>query len=102
MSDMKLSELIGMKVIEGQIRRDEETWKMESDWALEGSELRKIREGLKISRRELSRLTHVSESVYARLEKGEYIRRRKAIVQTYITMMRCIPLMRKQDAGLIR
>ena len=49
MSDMKLSELIGMKVIEGQIRRDEETWKMESDWAREGSELRKIREGLKIS-----------------------------------------------------
>jgi len=102
MTDMNLAEFIGTKIIEGNIRRDEEILKMESNWTREGAELRKIREGLKISRRELSRLTHVSESVYARLEKGEYIRRRKAIVQTYITMMRCIPLMRKQDAGLIR
>ena len=102
MTDMNLAEFIGTKIIEGNIRRDEEILKMESNWTREGAELRKIREGLKISRRELSRLTHVSESVYARLEKGEYIRRRKAIVKTYITMMRCIPLMRKQDAGLIR
>ena len=95
-------EYIGKKVIEHQEERRQFVDMMTPSWTREGAELRRIREGLKISRAELSKNTNVSESVYARLEKGLPIKRREAVVQTFRTMMRCIPLMRKQDAGLIQ
>ena len=101
MNATSVAEFIGAKVIDHQEQRRAEIRMMTPTWRKEGAELRKIREGLKISRREVSRLTKVSDGVYARLEKGEPIKRRDAVVQTYRTMMRCIPLMRKQDAGLI-
>ncbi len=93
---------IGERVMEHQEQRNQFIEAMTPAWTREGAELRKIRESLKISRAELRRYTDVSESVYARLEKGQPIKRREAVVQTYKTMMRCIPLMRKQDAGLIQ
>ena len=40
MTDMNLAEFIGTKIIEGNIRRDEEILKMESNWTREGAELR--------------------------------------------------------------
>lgn len=95
-------EYIGEQVMANWAKRRQFIEAMTPAWTREGAELRKMREGLKISRAELSKHTKVSTSVYARLEKGQPIKRREAVVQTFKTMLRCIPLMRKQDAGLVK
>lgn len=98
---MTEKEFIGMSVVEARIRREEYATKMRPVWRKVGAELRKIREGLKIARNEIANRIGVSESVLARLEAGEAIKRRRMVETSYRTMLHCIPLMRMEDAGLV-
>jgi predicted transcriptional regulator len=74
---------------------------MRPGWICKGQELRKIREGLKISQREVANCVGSSVSVIARLEKGDPIQRRPVIERSYETALKYIPLHRKEIAGII-
>lgn len=70
-------------------------------WLRKGQALRKIREGLKISRREIAECVGASVSVLARLESGKSIQRRSVVERSYQTALKYIPLHRKEIAGII-
>ena len=74
---------------------------MRPGWLCKGQELRKIREGLKISQREVAHCVGSSISVIARIEKGDPIQRRPVIERSYETALTYIPLHRKEIAGII-
>ena len=75
--------------------------RMRPSWMRKGQELRKIREGLKISRSEIAECIGASVSVLARLECGKSIQRRPVIERSYETALNYIPLHRKEIAGII-
>ena len=82
-------------------RRQAYIEQMRQEWLENGKALRKIREGLKISRREIAKTIGAAESVIARLETGGAIMRRPVIEQSYKMAMKLIQFERREAAGLI-
>ena len=66
-----------------------------------GEALRKIREGLCISRRAIAKKIGAAESVIMRLETGGCIQRRPVIEQSYRMAVKLIQYERREAAGLI-
>lgn len=75
--------------------------RMRQEWMEKGKALRKIREGLKISRREIAKTIGAAESVIFRLETGGAIMRRPVIEQSYKMALKLIQFERREAAGLI-
>ena len=93
-------ERIGEAVMASKERHQEYILKMTPKWKQTGEKLRKSRESLHISRREISDLIGASVSVIVRLEDGQPIRRRCVVETSYRSMLRFIPMQRQVEADL--
>lgn len=93
-------ERIGEAVMASKERHQEYILKMTPEWKKVGEKLRKARESLHISRREVSELIGASVSVLVRLENGQPIRRRCVVETSYRSMLHFIPMRRRMEAGL--
>ncbi len=85
-----------------EIRRQEKLHfqeMMHPIWFCKGQNMRKMREGLKISQSEVACCVGSSVSVIARFENGEPIQRRPVIERSYETALKYIPLHRKEMVG---
>ena len=90
-----------MIMIESRLLRDAYIKRMRPIWRETGEKLRKLREGLCISRREIAKTIGSSDSVLMRLETGRNIRRRPVIEQSYKMAVELIQYKRREAAGLI-
>ena len=70
-------------------------------WQQEGDELREKRKAKKISQKELSEHVGVCPQTLAKLEKGEPVRSRKMMKQSYETSCELITLKREQTLNSI-
>lgn len=93
-------ERIGEAVMANKERHREYILKMTPEWKKVGAKLRKARESLHISRKEVSELIGASVSVLVRLENGQPIRRRCVVETSYRSMLHFIPMQRRMEAGL--
>lgn len=82
-------------------QRDDFIRHMTPVWRETGRKLRKIREGLCISRREVAKTIGAADSVLMRLETGGTIQRRPVIEQSYRMAIELIQYKRREAAGLI-
>lgn len=78
---------LGAKVKVAHQKHLERLETMRPLWATEGLNFRGIRENLKISRRELSRHIGISDQVIAKFEKGQFVRSRNMLKQSYKTSL---------------
>jgi len=86
---------------EAKRKRDAYIKRMRPIWSEAGEKLRKMREGLCISRREVAKTIGAADSVIMRLETGGAVRRRPVIEQSYRTAVELIQYKRREAAGLI-
>ena len=70
-------------------------------WQLEGIRLREKRKARKISQKELSQYIGICTQTLAKLEKGEPVRSRKMMKQSYETSCELITLKREQGLNSI-
>lgn len=82
-------------------QREDYVKQMRPVWRNVGEKLRKIREGLCISRHAIAQTIGAADSVIMRLEKGEAIQRRPVIEQSYKMAIELIQYKRREAAGLI-
>lgn len=82
-------------------QRDEYIRQMTPVWRETGKKLRKIREGLCISRRAVAKTIGAADSVLMRLETGGTIQRRPVIEKSYMAAIELIQYKRREAAGLI-
>lgn len=82
-------------------QREEYIKRMTPIWSKAGQKLRKLREGLCISRHEVAKTIGAADSVLMRLETGETILRRPVIEQSYRMAIELIQYKRREAAGLI-
>ena len=82
-------------------RNDEYIERMRPIWRKAGEKLRKLREGLCISRREVAKTIGAADSVLMRLETGGAVQRRPVIEQSYRMAIELIQYRRREAAGLI-
>ena len=82
-------------------RRDEYIKRMRPIWLKAGEDLRRIREGLCISRHEIAKTIGAADSVIMRLETGGAVQRRPVIEQSYRMAIELIQYKRREAAGLI-
>lgn len=90
--NVNLTEKIGANVLAAQEKKKEYIKKNSKKWKQEGNRLRKIREKLRISRNQVKKHVGCAYSVLTRLERGQYIKRRNVIVQSYITALNYLSL----------
>ena len=86
---------------EAKRKRDAYIKRMRPIWREAGEKLRKMREGLCISRREVAKTIGAADSVIMRLETGGAVQRRPVIEQSYRTAVELIQYKRREAAGLI-
>lgn len=77
------AEIIGQRVLEQQENAKQRNAEMYPTWHAEGQHLKKIRNAVEVTQKQLSSLMHVSEGVIFRLENGYYVKRREAILASY-------------------
>ncbi len=94
-------EYLEMIMASAKQKRDEYIERMEPIWREAGEKLRKIREGLCISRHEVAKTIGAADSVIMRLETGGAIKRRPVIEQSYRMAIELIQYKRREAAGLI-
>ena len=75
---------------------------MKPVWQAEGRDFRKVREDLKVSRRELSQHIGISDQVIAKFEKGLSVRSRHMLKQSYSTSLELIQLKRNNFVDSIK
>ena len=75
--------------------------RMKPVWRKVGEKLRRMREGLRISRHAIAETIGAADSVIMRLEKGEVIRRRPVIEQSFKMAVELIQYKRREAAGLM-
>lgn len=75
---------------------------MRPSWLAEGRNFRKVREDLKVSRRELSTYIGISDQVIAKFENGQSIRSRTMLKHSYKTSLQLIQLKRNNFVDLIK
>lgn len=88
------NEELGAKVKAAHQKHIERIEAMRHVWEKEGQEFRAVREDLKISRNELSRHIGISDQVIAKFEKGQPVRSRNMLKQSYQTSLELIQLQR--------
>jgi len=82
-------------------QREDYIKRMRPVWRKAGEKLRKIREGLCISRHEIAQTIGAADSVIMRLETGGAVQRRPVIEQSYKMAIELIQYKRREAAGLI-
>lgn len=82
-------------------QREDYIKRMRPVWRKAGEKLRKIREGLCISRHEIAQTIGAADSVIMRLETGGAVQRRPVIEQSYKMAIELFQYKRREAAGLI-
>ena len=93
---------LGAKVKAAYQKHLEHIEAMTPTWQTEGRDFRKVREDLKISRRELSQHIGISDQVIAKFEKGLSVRSRNMLKQSYSTSLELIQLKRNNFVNSIK
>lgn len=83
-------EELGAKVKAAHKKYLQHVESMRPIWTLEGQNFRTIREDLKVSRRELGAYIGISDQVIAKFEKGQSVRSRNMLKQSYQTSLELI------------
>ena len=86
---------------EAKRKRDAYVKRMKPIWCKAGEKLRKMREGMCISRHEIAKTIGAADSVIMRLETGGAVQRRPVIEQSYKMAIELIQYKRREAAGLI-
>ncbi|MBR6013598.1 MAG: helix-turn-helix transcriptional regulator [Selenomonadaceae bacterium] len=84
------NEELGAKVKAAHQKHIEHVEAMRPVWEKEGQEFRAVREDLKVSRSELSQHIGISDQVIAKFEKGQSVRSRNMLKQSYQTSLKLI------------
>ena len=100
--DFISNEELGAKVKAAHKKHLQHIEAMTPTWQAEGSEFRKVREDLKISRRELGQHIGISDQVIAKFEKGLSVRSRHMLRQSYQTSLELIQLKRNNSIDSIK
>ena len=100
-NELEYKEYQKMKLAQAKRERDQYIKRMSRIWRAKGEKLRKIREGLRISRREIAQTIGAADSVLMRLETGGAIQRRPVIEQSYKMAIELIQYKCREAAGLI-
>ena len=93
---------LGAKVKAAHQKHIAHVEEMKPVWQTEGRDFRKVREDLKISRRELSQCVGVCDQVIAKFEKGLSVRSRHMLMQSFKTSLELIQLKRNNFVDLIK
>lgn len=97
----KYVEYRDMVMASAKRQRDEYIKSMQPVWRETGEKMRKMREGLCISRCEVAKTIGAADSVIMRLETGGAVQRRPVIEQSYKMAIEIIQYKRREAAGLI-
>ena len=89
-SDAKL----GSIVREAHEKHLEKIKELTPQWIITGKKFKQARKKLNISRKELSKYIGISEQVIAKFEKGQSVRSRNMLQQSYQTAMDLIQIQR--------
>ena len=86
------NEQLGAKIRENHQKHLERIAEMTPVWEKEGLELRERRTRLNISQKQIGQSIGVNTRVISKLENGKYIDRRKLVITSYCTSIKCIAM----------
>ena len=96
------NEELGAKVKAAHQKHLEHISAMRPIWELEGQQFRELRENLKIPRKKLSQHIGISAQVIAKFEKGQSVRSRNMLKQSFQTSIELIQLKRNNFVSTIK